>query len=50
MIASVLKPNTTYRMSESKAETSMTPEVNVTILGNHNKITASYDSIYYSFV
>lgn len=38
--ASILKPNPKYRMSESKAETFMAPEVNVVLLDNCNKTMA----------
>ena len=37
----VLKPKPTYRVSESKAETLLTPEVTVIILGNRNRVMAS---------
>lgn len=36
----VLNPNPAYRVSESKAETSMTSEASAIILGNHNIVMA----------
>lgn len=50
VIARVWGPSPVWKMGESKAETSVTLEANVVILGNYNKVMATYNCSQYSFV
>lgn len=47
MTSRVLTPNSTYRISESKAETFRTLGAKVITLGNHNNVMGSSDPKYH---